>query len=72
MISLRSSLRRKLLAHLCSNRSAQFYVRQMAAILGVDPTNLSRELLRLQSEGFFNPKWKGASATTASIRDIRT
>ena len=52
MISLRSGLRRALLTYLFSNRSARFYVRQMAERLGVDPTNLSRELSRLEQDGF--------------------
>lgn len=59
MISLRSCLRRKLLTHLYSNRSARFYVRQMAAMLGVDPTNLSRELARLEGEGFLKSEVEG-------------
>jgi predicted nucleotidyltransferase len=59
MLSLRSSLRRKLLAHLYSNRAARFYVRQMAAIIEVDPTNLSRELARLEKEGFLHSELEG-------------
>jgi predicted nucleotidyltransferase len=59
MISLRSNLRRKLLAHLYANRSARFYVRQMAATLGVDPTNLSRELARLEKEGLLQSEVEG-------------
>ena len=59
MLSLRSNLRRGLLAHLYSNRSARFYVRQMAALLGVDPTNLSRELARLEKEGLLRSETEG-------------
>jgi len=59
MISLRSNLRRSLLTHLYSNRSARFYVRQMAALLGVDPTNLSRELSRLEKEGLLRSEVEG-------------
>ena len=59
MISLQSNLRRSLLAHLYSNRSARFYVRQMASILGVDPTNLSRELSRLEREGLLRSEIEG-------------
>ena len=65
MISLRSHLRRSLLAHLYSNRSTRFYVRQMAALLGVDPTNLSRELSRLEKRDSSVPKLKAVNATTA-------
>jgi predicted nucleotidyltransferase len=59
MISLRSDLRRGLLTYLYSNRSARFYVRQMAARLGVDPTNLSRELSRLEREGLLRSEIEG-------------
>jgi len=59
MIPLRSGLRKGLLTHLYSNRSARFYVRQMAALLGVDPTNLSRELSRLENEGLLRSEVEG-------------
>lgn len=59
MIALGSSLRRKLLTYLYSNRSARFYVRQMAGILDVDPTNLSRELTRLEKEGLLQSEVEG-------------
>lgn len=59
MLSLRSNLRKALLAHLYSNRSTRFYVRQMAAMLGVDPTNLSRELSRLEKEGLLQSEIEG-------------
>jgi predicted nucleotidyltransferase len=51
MISLRSELRRKVLAFFYSNRKARVYVRQLAAALDADSTNLSRELARLAREG---------------------
>jgi predicted nucleotidyltransferase len=59
MLFLGSNLRRKLLTYLYSNRSARFYVRQMAAILGVDPTNLSRELSRLERDGLLRSEVEG-------------
>jgi DNA-binding transcriptional ArsR family regulator len=59
MLFLGSNLRRKLLTYLYSNRSARIYVRQMAAILGVDPTNLSRELSRLEREGLLRSEVEG-------------
>jgi predicted nucleotidyltransferase len=59
MLSLRSKLRRNLLAYLYANRSARFYVRGMAATLGVDPTNLSRELSRLEKEGLLQSEIEG-------------
>lgn len=59
MISLRSRLRRDLLTHFYVNRSSRMYVRQLAEILGVDPTNLSRELSRLESEGLLRSEVEG-------------
>lgn len=59
MISLRSRLRRALLTYVFANRSARFYVREMAERLGVDPTNLSRELARLEKDGLFLSERQG-------------
>jgi predicted nucleotidyltransferase len=59
MISLRSKLRRELLTHFYMNRKARVYVRQLAGILGVDPTNLSRELARLEREGLLRSDVEG-------------
>jgi len=59
MINLRSELRRKLLGYYFTNPSASHYVRELAAILGVDPTNLSRELARLADEGMFVSQLRG-------------
>ncbi len=59
MISLRSNLRRALLTHYFSNPSAHLYVRELAALLCVDPTNLSRELARLEHEGLFRSELRG-------------
>jgi len=53
MINLRSKLRRKLLGYYFTNPTAFHYVRELAKILEVDPTNLSRELARLANEGLF-------------------
>ena len=59
MISLRSQLRRKLLTYFFMNRSARVYVRQLASALGVDSTNLSRELARLEKEGLLRSEIEG-------------
>ena len=59
MLSLRSELRRKLLAYFYTNRSARVYVRQLASALGVDSTNLSRELARLEREGLLQSEIEG-------------
>jgi predicted nucleotidyltransferase len=59
MLSLRSELRRKLLAYFYANRSARVYVRQLASALDVDSTNLSRELARLEREGLLHSEIEG-------------
>jgi predicted nucleotidyltransferase len=59
MISLRSSLRRNLLTFFYVNRSARAYVRQLAAAIGADSTNTSRELSRLEQEGFLRSETEG-------------
>jgi predicted nucleotidyltransferase/predicted transcriptional regulator with HTH domain len=59
MLALRSELRRKLLAYFYMNRSARVYVRQLAAALDVDSTNLSRELARLHREGLLRSETEG-------------
>src|SRR5271157_159474 len=59
MISLRSELRRKLLTFFYVNRNARVYVRQLAAALGADSTNVSRELARLEQEGFLRSEREG-------------
>jgi predicted nucleotidyltransferase len=59
MLSLRSELRRRLLTYFYVNRSARVYVRQLAAALRADSTNVSRELARLQREGFLRSEVEG-------------
>ena len=59
MISLRSNLRRNLLTLFYVNRSARAYVRQLATALGADSTNVSRELARLEREGFLRSEIEG-------------
>ena len=59
MISLRSELRRKVLTFFYMNRERRVYVRQLAAELDADSTNLSRELARLAREGFLSAEREG-------------
>jgi DNA-binding MarR family transcriptional regulator len=59
MISLRSKLRRGLLKYFYKNRKTRIHVRALAAILEVDPTNLSRELTRWEKEGFLRSEVEG-------------
>jgi len=69
MISLRSQLRRKLLTFFSANRSARVYVRQLAAALSVDPTNLSRELAGLARDGFLRAEHEGRQLYYSINRD---
>jgi len=59
MLHLRSRLRRELLAYFFLNPAAEHYVRELAGILKVDPTNLSRELSRLERDGLFTLRVRG-------------
>ncbi len=59
MFALRSKLRRDLLTYFYENRSARVYVRQMAEKVGADPTNVSRELARLEQQGLLVSEREG-------------
>jgi len=69
MLSLRSDLRRRLLTFFYVNRSARVYVRQLAAALGADSTNLSRELARLERDGLLRSEVEGRQRYYALNRD---
>lgn len=53
MLELRSKARRKLLAYYFTNPAARHHLRDLAQMLKVDPSNLSKELGRLVREGLF-------------------
>lgn len=53
MLDLRSHLRRRLLAFYFTNPTAKLHVRELAQRLGLDPSNLSKELRRLERDGLF-------------------
>jgi predicted nucleotidyltransferase len=55
----KSELRKKLLLYFFTNPDREHYVREIAGILRVDPTNLSRELRRLEMEGIFRSETSG-------------
>lgn len=59
MFSIRSELRKKLLRYFFTNPPAELYVRELARVLDVDPTNLSKELKRLSSDGLFVASKRG-------------
>jgi len=59
MINLRSKLRQRLLAYYFTNPSAEHHLRELARLLGVQPSNLSRELQTLTRDGVFVSRTSG-------------
>ena len=59
MLDLRSKARRQLLAYYFTNPTARHHLRDLAARLSIDPSNLSKELGRLESEGLFRSETSG-------------
>jgi len=53
MLNLHSKARRRLLAYYFTNPTARLHLRDLAERLGIDPSNLSKELGRLEREGLF-------------------
>lgn len=53
MLDLRSKARQRLLAYYFTNPAARHHLRDLADRLSIDPSNLSRELRRLEREGLF-------------------
>jgi len=59
MLDLRSKARQQLLAYYFANPTARHHLRDLAARLSIDPSNLSKELGRLESEGLFRSETSG-------------
>jgi predicted nucleotidyltransferase len=59
MLNLRSEARRRLLAYYFTNPTARHHLRDLAERLSIDPSNLSKELRRLQREGLFRSEVSG-------------
>lgn len=59
MFGLRSEARRRLLAYFFTNPAARRHLRDLANRLEVDPSNLSKELRRLEAEGLFRSEVSG-------------
>src|SRR5882762_7079140 len=59
MLDLRSKARRMLLAYYFTNPTARHHLRDLAARLSIDPSNLSKELRRLEREGLFRSEVSG-------------
>ena len=53
MFDFRSKARQRLLAYYITNPTARHHLRELAAQLEIDPSNLSKELRRLEREGLF-------------------
>jgi predicted nucleotidyltransferase len=59
MIDLRSKARQRLLTYYFSNPGARLHLRELATHLAIDPSNLSKELARLEREGLFRSELSG-------------
>jgi DNA-binding transcriptional ArsR family regulator len=59
MLNLRSTLRRDLLTWFKLNPNRRIWVRGLAEILDADPTNVSRELARLEADGILKSDTEG-------------
>lgn len=59
MFDLRSKARQRLLAYYFTNPTARLHLRYLAEQLSIDPSNLSRELRRLENEGLFRSEVNG-------------
>lgn len=54
-----AKLRQRLLTFLLDHSEKDYYLRQLAGLVGADPGNLSRELTRLEKEGLLRSHRKG-------------
>jgi predicted nucleotidyltransferase len=59
MLDLRSNLRRRLLVFYFTNPTARLHLRDLAERLEIDPSNLSKELVRLEDAGLFRSDVSG-------------
>ena|ERR1022692_2609606 len=59
MLNLQSKVRQRLLRYYFTNPTAHLHVRDLAQRLDVDPSNLSKELRHLESEGLFSSEISG-------------
>jgi predicted nucleotidyltransferase len=59
MLDLRSRARQRLLSYYFTNPAARHHLRDLAERLSIDPSNLSKELGRLEREGLFRSEVSG-------------
>ncbi len=71
MLALHSIPRQRLLAFYFTNSTARRHLRDLGSSLAVDPSNLSRELRRLEREGLFRSEVSAAKSISNSIENIR-
>ena len=55
----KSKLRRKIFQYFFTNHDGELYLREIARKFNEDPSNLSKELLRLEKENIFTSSLKG-------------
>ena len=59
MLFLKTRLRKRLLAYTFTHPDEDFYVRELAGLIGEDAGNLSRELRRLEADGLYKSITRG-------------
>jgi predicted nucleotidyltransferase len=59
MLDLRSKARQRLLTYYFTNPTARHHLRGLAERLSIDPSNLSKELRRLERDGLFASEMSG-------------
>ncbi len=59
MLDLRSKARQRLLVYYFTNPAARHHLRDLAERLSIDPSNLSKELGRLERDGLFRSEMSG-------------
>jgi predicted nucleotidyltransferase len=59
MLGFRSKARQQLLAYYFTNPTARLHLRDLAERLSIDPSNLSKDLGRLEREGLFRSEVSG-------------
>lgn len=59
MLDLRSKARQRILVYYFTNPTARHHLRDLAARLCIDPSNLSKEMGRLEREGLFRSEVSG-------------
>lgn len=58
-VLINTKSRNNLLAYSFSHIDEEYYVRELAGIIGEDPGNLSRELRKLEEEGLYKSRVRG-------------